>query len=87
MEKTLTFKGTIPELCKHCQLPDNENHRLNECGFWKETNFVDQNDNIGFQDVFSSDPQTLDTVISRIRSVWELSFGNGSMKKPNPNRT
>ena len=42
---------------------------------------------VGFQDVFSNDPQILDVVIPRIHRVWELSFGNGTMRKPCLDRT
>ena len=75
------FKATIPEECRECQLVDNENHRLNQCPQWHETNFVNNDTLIEFTDVFSNEREKLSPIIQRIQQVWELHVGNGAMKK------
>ena len=75
------FKATIPEICKECQLVDNESHRLNQCPKWQDTNFSNGDTKAEFMDVFSDDRQKLSTIIRHIQRVWELYAGNGTMKK------
>ena len=76
------FKATIPEECRECRLVDNEDHRLNKCPQWHETNFVNHDTLIEFTDVFSDKREKLSPIIQRIQQVWELHTGNGAMKKP-----
>ena len=76
------FKGTNPETCRKCNTIDDENHRMNECPDWRNTNETQNLNNINFQDIYSHDPLILDKVIKRVRGVWELSLGNGTMKRP-----
>ena len=80
------FRGSMTETCKECQVLDDENHRLNECPNWRETNLLDRDREVEFCDIFSNDPTKLMHIISHIQSVWELSFGNGSMKRNNRNQ-
>ena len=75
------FKATIPETCTRCLQVDNENHRMNECLNWKHWNYIDNDIKVDFQDVYSNDPQRLSVVVDRIRGVWELSLGKGTMKR------
>ena len=75
------FKATIPETCTRYLQVDNENHRMNECLNWKHLNYIDNNIKVDFQDVYSNDPQRLSVVVDRIRGVWELSLGKGTMKR------
>ena len=75
------FKGTIPETCRECGERDDESHRLNRCLTWRHLNFSDTAEEIDFGDIFSNDTNELLPVIRSIQRVWELHFGNGSMKK------
>ena len=61
---------------------DNEDHRLNHCRKWQDTNFISESVKVNFRDVYSEDKEKLAVVIQRIQNVWELKLGNGSMKKP-----
>ena len=75
------MKGTIPEVCKDCIVPDDESHRLNYCIKW-----TDRNDNgavIDFSDIFSNDADTAtdDKIVNEIEQVWETRYANGRMKK------
>ena len=78
----VNFKATIPAVCMECQVIDNEDHRLNHCHKWQDINFVNNDINANFLDVFSEDKQKLSTIVHSIQKVWELKLGNGSMKKP-----
>ena len=75
------FKATIPETCVKCLQLDDENHRMNECSSWQHINYINSNSKVDFQDVYSNDPQKLSVVIDRVRSVWEMSLGKGTMKR------
>ena len=75
------FKATIPETCTTCLRLDDENHRMNECSSWKHINYINSNNKVDFQDVYSNDPQKLSVIIERVRGVWELSLGKGTMKR------
>ena len=75
------FKGSIPEICRGCGEEDDESHRLNRCKIWKHLNFSETVDKIDFSDIYSTDINVLLPVIKKIQKVWELQFGNGSMKK------
>ena len=74
------FKGTISSLCLQCNVPDNEDHRLNVCPIYKDINFCDNDDSVPFECVFFNNVETLKKVILRINNVWNLKCGNGSMK-------
>ena len=77
------FKGTIPEICRVCGVgeEDNESHRLNRCKTWKHLNFSETVDKVDFSDIYSDDTKKVSRVIKAIQRVWEMHFGNGTMKK------
>ena len=75
------FKGTLPEICQKCLVTDDENHRMNTCPKWKDTNFLESETKISFCNIFSNDSSILPEIIERIQKVWELSLGNGLMKR------
>ena len=72
------FRGTIPEMCRKCQVLDDENHRINDCPDWHHPNDLNR---VDFQDIYCNDTQKLQTIMKRIQSIWELSLGKGSMKR------
>ena len=75
------FKGTIPEICGGCGEEDNESHRLNRCKVWKHLNLSETIDKVDFGDVYSNDTPKVLHVVKAIQRVWEMHFGNGTMKK------
>ena len=75
------FKGTIPEICRVCGVEDDEGHRLSTCVLWKHLNFSETADEIDFGAIYENDYETLLPVIKCIQRVWEMHYGNGSMKK------
>ena len=66
LECGINFKGTLSSQCLLCNVPDNENHRLNVCPSYGGNNFVSDTESIPF-----------DTILSRINKVWKN--GHGSM--------
>ena len=75
------FKGTMRETCRVCDQIDNENHRLNICTQWIETNNIQKADKPEFSDIYSEDGNTLDKILTAIESVWELKYASGKMKR------
>ena len=59
---------------------DDENHRLNSCEKWRETNNFEKTPS-DFNDIYSNENDTLIRIIDEIEKVWELRFANGRMKK------
>ena len=75
------FKGTIPEICRKCGEEDSESHRLNRCVLWKHLNFSETAEQIDFGMIYDNDHEKLSPVIKSIQNVWEMRYGNGSMRK------
>ena len=74
------FKGTISSQCLRCDVPDNENHRLNVCPNYSNINFVNDDQKIPFDSIYSDNVETLRVIILRINQLWNLKNGHGSMK-------
>ena len=81
LECGTNYKGTMPKNCKSCLIKDDENHRLNECTSFNETNWANSNEKIDFDTIYSNDNATLTCIIERLESVWEFQYANGRMKK------
>ena len=67
-------------LCRECNVVDNEGHRLNECKIWSHCNNSNSTTDIHFGDVYSSDKNILDRVAIEILKVWNLENGQNAMK-------
>ena len=81
LECDTNYKGTMTENCKHCHVKDNEDHRLNDCSLFNETNWANCSEKVAFDTIYSNDSTTLACIIKRLESVWELKYANGKMKK------
>ena len=75
------FKGTLPEKCMQCNELDNENHRLNHCVRWKHANLYNEAEKVPFEDIFSNDVNTIKNVVDKIKRLWNVGNGNGSMRQ------
>ena len=73
------FKGTDEVKCKTCDVIDDENHRLNYCTQWKDTNLLNSDITIDFQNVYSNDIETLRVILPYIQKVWNVKNANGTM--------
>ena len=77
------YKGSSAEICLECGgATDDEDHRLNYCEKWKETNRCDKEEKVDFGDIYSVEKGVLDVVIDEIEKVWNLDYGNNGMRKP-----
>ena len=73
------FKGNKPEICSQCKMIDDENHRLNYCIKYRETNLYDSNIKEDFQKVFSSDIVVLREILPIIQKIWNCKTAHGTM--------
>ena len=73
------FKGTLPEICPMCHVTDNEQHRLNYCIRFKNTNLCNHVNKLNFDDVYQSDLTIVKNAIQHIEKVWNLKTGQGCM--------
>ena len=49
------YKGTLSELCSLCCCLDDEEHRLNNCPKYDQTNFCNHPDKLSFDGIYSND--------------------------------
>ena len=73
------YKGTMSEICKECNILDDENHRLNYCLKWKDRNNLNENVKIDFDLVFSERVDELRHIIQNIEKLWNTRNAHGSM--------
>ena len=74
------FKGTMNEICSECNVIDDEDHRLNKCSKWKDTNNFNSTDSPHFTNIYSENEETLKIIVMEIEKVWEMRYANGKMK-------
>lgn len=69
----------MSEICKECNILDDENHRLNYCEKWKDRNNFNENVKIDFNLVFSERVEELRYIIQFIEKLWNTRNAHGSM--------
>ena len=74
------FKGTLSDQCLICDMHDDEEHRLNVCTKYTESNFSNDDRKIPFNSIFTDDIHTLREIIPRINQVWNVKSGHGSTR-------
>ena len=75
----VNYKGTVQLQCLTCNVLDNEDHRLNACKSWQETNLFNETDKIPFECVYSTDVTVLRNIIPKIENVWNTRSAHGTM--------
>ena len=75
------FKGTMKPVCDTCEVVDNEYHRLNDCPKWSSTNLYNETEKIDFNMVYSSEVETIRSIITNVKHVWNTKCANGTMNK------
>ena len=75
------FGGTIAGSCSECNVYNDENHRLNYCKRWKETNNYNASEKIVFDEVHSEDIATLRRIIEKLQFVWNTRNASGTMNQ------
>ena len=66
--------------CKFCHVVDDENHRINHCKVYADSNLYNSNLKFDFSCIFSQDREKLDKVEHVILSLWDLNNGKNKMK-------
>ena len=73
------YKGTMSETCTQCNIIDNEDHRLNHCIKWRNTNFYDSTDKVDFSLIHSDNVTSIRVLLNKIGQVWNYTDSNGTM--------
>ena len=68
------------KLCSECKVIDDEGHRMNACGKWKDTNFYNSDKKIDYDKVFSDDDKLCMEVVETIILMWDLENGKNQMR-------
>ena len=72
------YKSTI---CKECMMEDNEEHRINNCIRYRNTNNYDKYDEkFDYKLVYSVQPEELKIAARAILNVWDLTNGRNAMR-------
>ena len=76
--------GSRNKACNMCSVLDDENHRINDCIKYKETNFYELGEKIDFSQIYSNNLANVIKVVEVILKLWDLGYGKNMMRqKPN----
>ena len=78
----VNFKGTEKLQCPTCNILDDEDHRLNSCQSWQDTNLFNVAEKIPFESVYSTDITVLRNIIPKIENIWNTRSAHGTMNTP-----
>ena len=73
------FKGSQCEICQICEIRDDENHRLNFCKKYRLVNRFDSDEKSPFENIYSTDVETIKQIIEVIEKVWNTKNAHGTM--------
>ena len=73
--------GYGSKLCKECVVTDDEDHRINHCKLWKDTNLSTSSVKLNFDDIYSDDRAKSLLVIERVLLMWDLGNGKNIMRR------
>ena len=71
----------MPEICRYCNIKDDENHRLNKCRVLEDINWANKDEKVNFNDIYSDNDTTKTQIIKNIERIWEFRHANGKMIK------
>ena len=72
--------GYGSKLCTRCNVCDNEDHRINYCPEWSETNMYANTEKIKFEDIHSDNEIEAMTVVKKILEIWDLGNNKNCMR-------
>ena len=75
------YKGTMSETCKHCNVTDDEDHRINHCIKFKHINFYSDTCKKEFRDIFSEDMNVIRRILPVIERIWNTRIAHGTMRQ------
>ena len=73
------FKGSQCEICQTCKVQDDENHRLNYCKKYRLINRFDIDEKFPFENIYSTDVETIRQSIEVIEKIWNTKNAHGTM--------
>ena len=79
LERGTNFRNSRSILCPVCKKTDNEDHRMNHCIRYKNNNFYDHAEKPNYNDIYSTNTNTLTHIITKIEKVWNTRNANGTM--------
>ena len=74
--------GYRGENCPSCNVLDDENHRINYCKKYKDTNLFDSALKIDFNSLYSGNEETTKMVVEVVCEIWNLHNGKNKMYPP-----
>ena len=72
------MKGTLASICPSCNVPDNEQHRLNDCTKWST---LREPVLVNFDMVYSNVLDEIRPVLTEIGHLWDMKYSNGTARK------
>ena len=72
--------GYATKECRECGMTDDENHRINYCKLWCDTNLYAVDEKLNFDDIYSDDHAKSLVVVERVLLMWDLGNGKNAMK-------
>ena len=72
--------GYATKLCKECGVTDDEDHRINHCKLWANTNLSTSCEKLKFDDIYSDDRVKSLKVVERVLLMWDLGNGKNIMR-------
>ena len=66
--------------CNICKVLDDENHRINMCGKYQETNLAKSPVKIDFSYIHSENEETVERILYVINQIWDLKNDKNTMK-------
>ena len=79
LECGTNFKGSMSSECKKCKQTDDEEHRMNSCVRFQETNCYANVTKVPFSTVYSSDIGVIKVILPLIQQVWNTKSAHGSI--------
>ena len=64
-----------------CGVLDDENHRINNCIKYEETNLYKQGEKIDFSQIYSNNLENVIKVVEVILKLWDLGYGKNMMQQ------
>ena len=73
--------GYGKKICTECNALDNEEHRINDCRKYDDTNLCNSANKKTYDDIYSEDEAKCFAVVDRILSMWDLENGKNNMRQ------
>ena len=70
------------EKCITCNVVDDENHRINDCVRFKDTNLYYSGHRYDFASIYSLEEDVINRTIEVVEHLWDLEHGKNEMKSP-----